>query len=187
MKKVTLGIAAVLLAGLLAAPVSATVMIPLSDADLVQHANTIVVGKAIALQSVREGGQIATHITIDIQETLKGTAHEQVEVWVPGGFDNSGPVPVGTLVPGAPMFFPNEEVLLFLEQPAGLKSNNYVVLGLVQGKFSVVTDPAGEKSYVRRVLGGFHLPNGEAVSNEKTVVALDAFKARIQHLMDQAQ
>src|SRR5215831_3632328 len=57
-----------------AAPVSGSIIVPMLDEDLVVHADAIVVGTVTGIVSHRDPtDNIATYVTIDIEEVLKGS------------------------------------------------------------------------------------------------------------------
>ncbi len=165
------------LAIFIASSTAATVMRPLSEADLVQNAEVIVLGTCTKLESVRRDRVLMTRVTVELEETLKGQTASTITLWNPGGFDNSGPVPLGTMVPGAPVFLPDEKVLLFLGRPAELKNNEFVVLGLAQGKYSIYND-SQERPMVRRQLGG--LQTSDRGTPNTSAIPLEDFKNRIR-------
>ena len=104
--------------------------------DLTRAADTIVVGRVEALQSVITArGRIFTQVSVLPEELLKGgPAAGTISVRVPGG-------EVGgqrRVIHGAPSFHIGEEVLLFLSRGAdGHLHTRY----LAMGKMSVVTAP----------------------------------------------
>ncbi len=113
--------------------------------DLTRTADTIVVGRVEALQSVLTArGRIFTQVSVSLEELLKGgPAAGTITVRVPGG-------EVGgqrRVIHGAPSFAVGEEVLLFLSRGA---DGSLHTRHLAMGKFSVVTDPStGGKWAVR--------------------------------------
>jgi len=124
---------------------AATTFIVMETSDLTRAADTIVVGRVEALQSVITArGRIFTQVSVSPEELLKGgPAAGTISVRVPGG-------EVGgqrRVIHGAPSFHIGEEVLLFLSRGAdGHLHTRY----LAMGKFSVVTDPStGGKWAVR--------------------------------------
>lgn len=186
MRKLQLVFTALLLSVVLTAPLSATVMTPLSESQLIEVSNAIVVGKCVAVESGRQGRKIVTRVTIEVQEALKGKTPDRATVWIPGGIDNSGPVAIGSLVPGAPVFVPDEEVLLFLQRPNGVESgSDFGVVGLAQGKFTLVTDSAGD-TWAVRSLGGAISPSGQSLQGHAKL-SLEKFKARILALVEPAR
>jgi hypothetical protein len=126
-------------AGLVALSVSvqATVIAPIEFRELVNTAPVIVTGKVVDVRSEWIDGRrsVETFVTVAADEYLKGDLGERVTLRVPGG-------QIGryrTIFVGAPEFRLGEEVVLFLKH-AG-PSYPYIV-GLNQGAYRVVTDPA---------------------------------------------
>jgi hypothetical protein len=126
----------------------ATIIVPTEDAQLIRQARTIVQGQITKIEShwYAAKTQIYTHVGVRVEEVLKGELPE-VEVTVKqlGGS-------VGGLrswVFGSPEFVVGERVLLFLTaNPDGTLR----VLGLYQGKFSIVLDSQTGEHFIYRGL-----------------------------------
>ncbi|MBN1946615.1 MAG: hypothetical protein JW797_13150 [Bradymonadales bacterium] len=145
---------AILLACWLVVPASeASVVVRYSLDQMVWQADGIVHGRVLSLQSLREGTIIATYVEIEVIESYKG-AHspgDRLVVYRHGGTADGYTM----LVAGEPLFVPGEEVLLFLEnRPA---ASEPLVLGMAQGKFSVVVDPTTRGRMVTRNMTGVEL------------------------------
>lgn len=124
-------LAAVLLSAL-ALPATATTALQMSEQNLVDDADLIVVGQCDEVD-----GDLVTVATLDVAELLKGTAGARVDVVLPGGIDAGAPVPVAVTWPGAPSISPGETVLIFLvDFPA--VPGGYAVAGLQLHVFDVV-------------------------------------------------
>ena len=124
----------------------ATVIVPMSDTDLIQQSAAIVIGTVNTIESYWDADtkQIFTHVTVTPQEVLKGT------------------VPVGNLtlkqlggtvgqrhmwIDGSPVFTRGEKTILFLDaNPDGSAR----VTQLFLGKFSVFTDRETRKEFAYR-------------------------------------
>ena len=95
------------------APAQATTVVPVDDADLIDTAASIIVGRVSAMQSHWDPGrqQIFTDITLSLDEVLAGPAlPPTITIRQPGGR-------VGGLewrIDGAPEFHAGEKALLFL-------------------------------------------------------------------------
>lgn len=114
----------------------ATLSIPVSEDDLAQYAAAIVVGQVKEIESYWDDNakQVFTHITVTVQETLKGDVNAgEFTVKQLGGT-------IGHLhswVVGSPEFTVGEKVLLFLDTNADGSAG---VAHLYQGKLSVFID-----------------------------------------------
>ncbi|MGH7681529.1 MAG: hypothetical protein ACRENN_06035 [Candidatus Eiseniibacteriota bacterium] len=143
---------------------SATTVQKFTMGDLAKRSASIVRAKVEGQYSRRDdiNHEIYTYTTINVLEPVKGAASEkQITIRQLGGT-------VGNLtsyVPGMPTFRAGEEVVLFLSQRD--RAGYPWVMGLQQGKYSVVTGDNGLKS-VRNELSGLKLlaPNG--TTNEGT-------------------
>jgi hypothetical protein len=131
-----------------AAPARAIVYIAADFQTLVSEAETIVLGRVVSLDPEWTEGRrgIETLLSIDVEQTLKGSSGDSIVVRVPGG--QMGPYL--SVMPGAPRFAEGEEVVLFL---AGAPSDVPHILALSQGVFRVVQDPStGVRTVVPELL-----------------------------------
>ena len=98
---------------------------------LVQASHTIVLGAVESSEPywTPDGRLILTRTTIRIGETLKGTDGRTIEITTMGGTIGDTTLHVA----GMPVFFPNEEAVVFVEDTGAYR----VVVGLGQGKFSI--------------------------------------------------
>ena len=159
-------------------PSLATIVVPVSNPDLVQQATAIVIGKVSSLQSAwdSQGQKIVTYITLAVEEVLKGTVPDTtLTIKEIGGT-------LGDLqlwIDGNPEFTQGEKVLVFLTQNADGSAR---VLHLYQGKFSIFTDqdtgvemayrnipPAG----VHVIHKGEHLPNRTGQTSHESEPLMD--------------
>jgi hypothetical protein len=132
----------------LAPDLGATTMKRLTNQDLTEKAQLIVVGRALETKSAWVGRRLVTLATISVGEVLKGDRHATVTVVLPGGVDATRKFPLAMMVPGAPQLHAQEEVFLFLtraNQHATGDAESYTVVGLSQGKLSIITDASGNK------------------------------------------
>jgi hypothetical protein len=131
--------AALLMAGMLIAEGgavgSAMTYVSADFPTLVRQAHAIAIGRVTSVQPRwREGRRgIETALTFDVEQYLKGDLGETVTLTVPGGQMGR----YRTVMPGAPVFAEDEELVLFLA--AGTPSSAHV-LGLGQGVFRIMTD-----------------------------------------------
>lgn len=141
---------------------SATTVQKFSVRELAQKSDAIVMAK-VEDQSSRQdpaNKEIYTYITISVTESIKGAKGEKsITIRQLGGS-------VGNLisaVPGMPTFKNGEEVVLFLS--AKDRAGYPWVMGLQQGKYSIVTDDNGLKQ-VRNELDGIKMLSPDGSVNE---------------------
>jgi len=153
---------------------SATTVQKFSRQELTKKSDSIVMAKVQDVYSSQDAvsKEIYTYITLNVTESVKGAKGEkQVTIRQLGGS-------VGNLisaVPGTPSFKTGEEVVVFLSVRD--KDGYPWVMGLQQGKYSVVTDENGFKQ-VRNELDGLQLlsPDGSVKAGKaSTAQALSAF------------
>jgi len=155
------------LLGLCTASAMAVYMKKLSIEEIAKRADVICIGTVAKKESRWVSGHIETTMTINVSEYLKGNIGGVVEITQMGGVLEE-PIPIAQHVTGVPEFYTNEEVLLFLStqkrefaftppKPRNPKSrllDSPQVVGLAQGKYSIITDPrTGEKRVTRFGLG----------------------------------
>ena len=170
-----------------AAVATATTVQKFSLQELTQKSSAIVMAKVEDTYSRREaqGGEIYTYITLRVLEPVKGMKGEtSVTIRQIGGrVDN-----LESIVSGMPSFRKDEEVVLFLtaRDVAGYPW----VMGLEQGKYSVVTDEKGRKSVRNELSDGLirmtpdgKTDHGPSVSSD---MALGSFLDRIKTDLDEA-
>jgi hypothetical protein len=157
---------AVILLGLLClctTSATAVYMKKLSVEEMVKKADVICIGTVAKKESRWVSGHIETTMTINVSEYLKGNLGGVVEITQMGGALEE-PIPITQHVTGMPEFYVNEEVLLFLStqkrkfafkppkapNPKSRLLDSPQVVGLNQGKYSVITDSrTGEKRVTR--------------------------------------
>jgi len=159
---------------------SATTVQKFTMQELSKKSDAIVMAKVEDQSSRQDAGnkEIYTYITLSVLESVKGAKGEKtMTIRQLGGS-------VGNLisvVPGMPNFKNGEEVVLFLS--AKDREGYPWVMGLQQGKYSIVTDDNGLK-HVRNELDGLRRlsPDGSMseskVSSEQPLGAfLDGIKS----------
>src|SRR5262249_865717 len=154
----------------LSIPARATTVERLNLDGLVKKSNRIVVGKVRSSRTYwsSNGKVILTSYTIDVQETIKGTAARTVELTTIGGT-------IGDLtlhVAGMPVFDKDENAVIFLES-TGVYST---VVGMGQGKFT------GTNGEVSNKLSGLEFADGRQARS--TRMPLTAFKRQLKLSME---
>ena len=142
--------------------------------ELAEKSQTIVRAQVLDQASRWDDGrkEIYTYITLRILESVKGAKGETTITLrqLGGAVDN-----LISTVPGMPSFRRDEEVVLFLSSKDG--AGYPWVMGLQQGKYSVVTDEQGLK-HVRNDLDGLITLSLDGSINEAkstTDMPLNAF------------
>lgn len=161
-----------------AANASATSARRLSNQDMVQEAEVIAIGTAIDVASVWEDRTLLTHITLKVNESLKGAPDATIDIALPGGIDVNRRIPIAMTFAGAPQIGLGEEVLVFLTHDEGVESG-LTIVGFSQGKFSIATDADGRR-VVSRDLTGLSLESAAGIAvGTHSVMALDEIRAEI--------
>ncbi len=166
---------------------TATVIIPVSEADLTQHATAIVIGTVNTIESYwdPQTRQIATHISISPQDVLKGSLAPGNLVLKQAG---------GTVghqhawLDGSPSFIRGEKVLVFVDRNSDGSAR---VDQLYLGKFSVFTDKQTGKEFAYRgdTHAGIQILSKSARGKRALTPATDEFlevaplKERIQAIL----
>ena len=138
--------------------IHATVLEQMSLNKLTEESDIIIVGQCSKVQSFWGGKSLRTRISMEITETLKGTALGSVDIEQPGGRVQK-PIPVKMNTPGLASFKEGEEVVVFLKKKKVTEttyqtgSEIFQVIGGVQGKLCVKTDPDTKE---KRVICPFH-------------------------------
>jgi hypothetical protein len=127
--------------------------------QLVAEADAIVHARVVEQHSEWQDQRIVTQVVLEVIECSKGSyaAGDRVTIEQAGGVVGD----LAMVVPGEPTFTTGEEVVLFLEVEPAVADP--LVLGMGQGKFSVVADPASGQAMVTRSLDGMTLvsPDGQ--------------------------
>lgn len=102
---------------------------------LIEKSDVIVIGKVNRISSRwnEDKTKILSDIEINVFEALKGKERKNIIVTKPGGEIGS----IGIKVFPSPEFKKNEKALLFLRR---IKDDNYVVMQMEKGKFTIKND-----------------------------------------------
>jgi hypothetical protein len=169
---------------LFAAALQATTAVELTNLELTQQADTIVIGKCQSVRSAWEGRTLVTLATISISETLKGGVTGSITVTLPGGIDTSRKFPVSMTFPGAPSMQPEEEVFLFLAADPAISSGQ-TVLGFSQGKFSILTDSKQKKSVSRDLTNLTLVSASGPARGTRVLTSLEEFRNEVKKNLGQ--
>jgi hypothetical protein len=142
-----------------APPVQATLMRPLSLAELAGHADSVVRGRVLAVDVAwaASGRMPVTFVQVEVMEVLAGrpaagpatgpAAGDRITVSQPGGVKDD----ISLDYAGRPRFAPGEETVVFLARRG---KGHYIPVGLAQGVFVVgPTEPGGRRGLVRHLDG----------------------------------
>lgn len=142
-----------LLISLTVTPIVSALMAKISVEDLSREADVIIIGDIKEVESRWNfwRTEVHTYSTVSVEKYIKGTGSETLTIITEGGTDGD----LSVWVEDNPVFINNENVLVFLKK-AG---DEFIVAGLVQGKYNVendeVLDRSGEKvslnDFLRRV------------------------------------
>lgn len=165
-----------LLLAVVSLPGGASTFVKMSQKELVQDSELVVVGRVLSTNSYWEktGTVIVTEAMIQVEETVFGDGPTVVKVLTFGGEVGGFHVEAA----GFPEFEVNERVLLFLEpEQDGLAR----VAGYQQGQFRIVRDKAGVELAVPAYEDGAHLVtlDGRRAAPAKAV-ALETLKDSIR-------
>ena len=120
-----------------AAPVSATTVVPLTFDELVQNAREVFIGEVVSTHSAyadtREGRAIVTLVTFRVDDALKGGLQTQTSLEFLGGTIGD----VTMAIAGMPEFRVGDRDVVFV----GNRSEASPVVGMMQGRFRVMRDP----------------------------------------------
>ena len=171
----------ILCMSLLASPLAATTVQRFDLAALSANAERIVVGVCSRAEPQLVGGQIYTRYLFSIDQSIKGSAVSQLELYLPGGRLQG----VFTHIAGMPVFTRGEEAVLFLTGENEL--GHAWPVGLAQGRFAIVRDePDNPRIY--QELDGLTLHSAPGAPKKAPVVdpvrgmPLDLFLSRIRTL-----
>ena len=126
-----------LLSSVFCSSASATIVLPISLAQLTQRTDTIVTGVVTETRSYWNQGQIFTDVTIETMEYLKHpdtTRPDQLVITTLGGQVED----LRMDVDGVPQFAPDQEGVFFLKK----KGETLTIFGLHYGLCRIYTDPA---------------------------------------------
>jgi hypothetical protein len=163
----------------------ATVLKKLSEEQLANYAQTILIGRctSISREWNGEGSQIFTYVTISPQNLLKGDQiPAEITIKQLGGEVGE----IGMRVDEASVYEEGEEVLLFLQM--GL-TGYHRTIGLSQGKFSIETDQASGRKILKKKKRRFRrLKDGRLRKkiveiNTAEKIFLDEFTHRVRNIL----
>ena len=165
----------------------ATIVRHLTLEDLIEQADLIVIGEYQGKTSAWdvERKRIFTYITIDPKRCLKGNeCPPHLQIRQMGGVVDD----IAMTVAGTSSFYPNEQVLLFLQKRS---AHYYQILGLSQGKFTILHRGKEDAAYVQRDLRSLTLlrKSGqrfflEAPSEPDNTIDLGTFIKKIESHLD---
>jgi hypothetical protein len=114
----------------------------LSNQDLAQQSDTIVVARAVqtGIFWTADGRNLYTLVTVDVLETLKGDPVTTLVVAIPGGMDANRAVPIAVTYPAGPQLGVGEEAVLFLTDGSDAVAGSHAIAGFARGKFSIGAD-----------------------------------------------
>ncbi len=167
------------LAGLVvlaAAPSRAAVVVAQTSEQLARQADAVVLGTVVR-QIDGEDPVARVHVVkteIRVGEAWKGRPPSTISLWQFGalrGGKHAG-------ISGDADFTPGEEVVLFLSEGTGARAGAYFLLGLGQGKFSVVRE-AGLPPRVTRDVSRLHFRGGTWRVPPPTLDAMKALVVRV--------
>ena len=128
-------------------PAWATSVVAPSFAELVGEAQTIVRGKVTSVRCAwadsPQGRVIKTYVTFAVGKRLKGSGPDELVLQFLGGeLDGQG-----MTVQGMPQFTEGKTEILFI---AGNGVRLCPLIGMMHGRYRVLTDPATARDYVAR-------------------------------------
>ena len=169
---------------LLAAPTSATVLLPADFATSVTEAGVIVHGRVVEVRSVLTGPRrlIESFVTLAVLDSLKGGAGSSVTFRVPNG-------QVGRyrrIVVGAPEFSEGDEVVVFLHGRAPAMPT---LFGLSQGVYRVRRDAAARAVVLpppvaARGVGAERVVRGDPV---RRPMPIDTFAREVRAILERTR
>jgi hypothetical protein len=156
------------------APLPGSTLQQLSLDDMIRLSTVIVRGKTQQTVSTYRNSIIYTHYQVQVSETLKGTAANQLDIVVPGGAANQ----MQQIFAGAPTLAPGQDYVLFLWTS---KSGLTQIIGLSQGLFVVTTNASGQLM-VARAAATERMVNasGAQVSDSNLQMPLSDLRSHIQ-------
>jgi hypothetical protein len=156
------------------APLPGSTLQQLSLDDMIRLSTVIVRGKTQQTVSTYRDSIIYTHYQVQVSETLKGTAANQLDIVVPGGAANQ----MQQIFAGAPTLSPGQDYVLFLWTS---KSGLTQIIGLSQGLFVVTTNASGQLM-VARAAATERMVNasGAQVNDSNLQMLLSDLRSQIQ-------
>lgn len=157
---------------------SATTLAQTTEAERIARADLILRGTVVEMWSEKDAeGRIFTRVMIEPSEVWKGQAPDgAVVVTQPGGEFGT----TRAIVDGAPRYNVGEEVVMLLAQKAAF--NDWVVVSLIQGKYTVRLDPYSREEIVQQTIVPEHIPYDSRFlpfPTDENKVFLTDLKARV--------
>lgn len=147
----------------------ASVIVPISETDLVKQAAVIVIGRVTAIEAQQDdtGTAIWTYVTIASEEVWKGSLTQRELIIKQAGGQTAG---AREQIDGSPEFTLGERVLLFLSHNL---DGSPRVAHLSQGKFSLFTEQDTGKAFAYRDPSppGVQIVRPQRGSQDKQVVS----------------
>ncbi|MBN1901089.1 hypothetical protein JW926_07170 [Candidatus Sumerlaeota bacterium] len=149
-------------------PVLGSALQKLSEKELANLADVVVVGQVSSKEARWVGRHIETTVSVRAKEYWKGNLGDSFELTQMGG-EVQRPLPIAMKADGAPEFFMGEQVILFLENPkpnpnpnpnSKVKNalppdsklpNSCKVVGWAQGKYTIIRDSKTNQDKIIRL------------------------------------
>jgi hypothetical protein len=168
---------------LAAAPAAASLTLSYDFDSLVAEADGIVHARVVGQRSEWAEERIVTRVDLQVIECLEGpwAAGEVVTIERLGGA-------VGNLamrVPGTAEFLDGEEVVVFLRAVG--EARPPMVLGMAQGKFTVVADPVVATPMVTRSLDGLGIVDPDDLQVTEPIADVDLRSPRLSDVLVNAR
>lgn len=173
--RIALGASAALLLGM-SNTASATTLIELSNAQLIDASDTIVRGTVTEVWTEHDDqtGYVWTHAQIEVSRVYKGdTTMDLVIIEQPGGSWANRT----TTVSGVARFSVGEDGIFFIEQ----RAERAMPVGMFQGKFNIQMDPYSQDWIVNR----FPLPLGRDFDHRFIPLPAEADRVSLTDFEDQ--
>src|SRR3954452_14383715 len=168
---------------LVASAASATVFQPVSDRQLVDRSDAIVIAAVRdAASHVRTDGYVVTDYRFEVEQALKGMASGTITVSEIGGVAGAR----FTFISDSASYAPGERVMVFLKKRS---DGTYFTTSMAMGKFSFTRTARGESVVTRdvselrddpaRLVDGFQaFVSGKTTQPYSSTIASLAFKPR---------
>jgi len=147
--------AAALGLGLLAPPTAAlaTTFAQTTEAERVARADLAIRGTVVEMWAEQDtAGRVLTRVMIEPEQVLKGQAPDGAVVVTQPGGEVAG---LRTVVEGTARFNVGEQVVVLLQYKE--RFDNYVLINMVQGKYTVRLDPHTHREVVQQTVVPNHL------------------------------
>lgn len=152
----------------LALSASATSLVRLDLASMVDQSAAVVVGEVTEQHSTETAHGLYTMTTFSVSDEVIGDTGSTVTVATPGGIRINGKFKLAETWPGAPVFVRGQEVLMFITADDGPVGSQ--IVGFSQGAAMVMDTPQGK---------AVRMPDGSG-----EMVPLETAKARIRQMKD---